>query len=228
MSVPNMEALPMELEADKKISNYSTFGKIIKRAVDICGAFCGIIILFPITIMIKIVNLIKGNKESIFFSQDRIGKDGKVFKLYKFQTMVPNADEYLKKYLEENEDARNEYTKYKKLKEDPRVTDIGKVLRRTSLDEFPQFINVLKGEMSLVGPRPYLPREKDDMAGYYDYIVKCQPGITGPWQVSGRNEVDFESRLKVDYEYYQNRSLSSDTSILFKTVNIVTNKRGAL
>lgn len=228
MSVSNMETLPMELETDKKISNYSTFEKIIKRAVDICGALLGIIILLPMTVVIKVVNLMKGNKDSIFFSQYRIGKDGKVFKLYKFQTMVPNADEYLKKYLNENEAAKEEYKKYKKLKEDPRVTDIGKILRNTSLDEFPQFINVLKGDMSLVGPRPYLPREKDDMAEYYDYIVKCQPGITGPWQVSGRNEVDFETRLKADYEYYQNRSLSGDTSILFKTVGIVTNKRGAL
>lgn len=228
MGVSNMEVLPIELETDKKVSSYSTFGKVLKRIVDICGALFGIIILLPIIAVIKIINLIKGNKESIFFSQERIGKDGKIFKLYKFQTMIPNADEYLKKYLEENEEAKKEYTKYKKLKEDPRVTDIGKVLRRTSLDEFPQFINVLKGDMSLVGPRPYLPREKEDMVGYYDYIIKCQPGITGPWQVSGRNEVDFETRLKADYEYYQNRSLSNDTSILFKTVNIVTNKRGAL
>ena len=228
MSVSNMEALPLEIDEDVKISNYSIFEKIVKRTVDIFGAIFGIIILLPMAVAIKITNLLKNNKESIFFTQERIGKDGKCFKLYKFQTMIPNADEYLKKYLEENEEAREEYTKYKKLKEDPRVTDIGKVLRRTSLDEFPQFINVLKGDMSLVGPRPYLPREKEDMAGYYDYIIKCQPGITGPWQVSGRNEVDFETRLKADYEYYQNRSLTNDTTILFKTVGIVTNKRGAL
>lgn len=227
MSVLDTEILPVEIEESPK-TDYSVLEKIIKRTIDICGALVGIIILFPTTIVIKIANLVKGNKNSIFFSQERIGKDGKLFKLYKFQTMVPNADEYLKKYLDENEEARNEYKKYKKLKDDPRVTDIGKVLRRTSLDEFPQFINVLKGDMSLVGPRPYLPREKDDMVGYYDYIVKCQPGITGLWQVSGRNEVDFENRLKSDYKYYQNRSLTNDTSILFKTVGIVTNKKGAL
>lgn len=228
MSISNMDTLPLEIDEEIKTSKYSTFEKIVKRIVDIFGSIFGIIILLPITVVIKIANIIKGNKNSIFFSQERIGKDGKPFKLYKFQTMVPNADEYLKNYLEENEEARLEYTKYKKLKEDPRVTDIGKVLRRTSLDEFPQFINVLKGDMSLVGPRPYLPREKEDMLGYYDYIIKCQPGITGPWQVSGRNDVDFETRLKADYEYYHNRSLSNDTSILFKTVGIVTNKRGAL
>ena len=103
--------------------------------------------------------------------------------MYKFRSMVIGADEKLKKYLEENEEARLEYKKYKKMKDDPRVTKIGKFIRKTSLDEFPQFINVLKGDMSLVGPRPYLEREKEDMTYFYKYIVSCKPGVTGLWQV---------------------------------------------
>ena len=119
------------------------------------------------------------DKGPLFFSQDRIGKNGKLFKMYKFRTMVVGADDVLKELLSKDEEARKEYAKNKKLKDDPRVTKIGKFLRSTSLDEFPQFFNVLKGDMSLVGPRPYLPREEDDMGYYYYYITQCKPGITG-------------------------------------------------
>ena len=139
-----------------------------------------------------------------------------------------NADETLKKYLEENEEARKEYKKYKKLKKDPRITKVGCFLRKTSLDEFPQFINVLKGDMSLVGPRPYLPREKEDMGEYYSSIIKVKPGITGLWQIRGRSKTTFSDRLKLDLDYANKNSILMDIKILLKTFLNVCRKDGAI
>ena len=153
----------------------------------------------------------------IFYKQKRIGKDGKTFEMYKYRTMVVDADEKLKQYLEENEEAREEYSKYKKLKHDPRVTKIGNFLRKTSLDEFPQLLNILKGEMTLVGPRPYLPREKEDMGEFYKEIIKCKPGITGWWQINGRSNTTFEERLEKDEYYVKNRNILLDIKIVGKT-----------
>ena len=158
--------------------------RFAKRTIDIIAGVVGTILLIPITILVWLVRIIKKeNNGPLFFEQLRIGKNGKQFRMYKYRSMCMNADETLKKYLEENEDARKEYKKYKKLKNDPRITKVGCFLRKTSLDEFPQFINVLKGDMSLVGPRPYLLREKEDMGYYYYYVTKCKPGLTGLWQV---------------------------------------------
>jgi len=200
----------------------------IKRVIDIIGAIVGIVVLIPITICIFCARiLLKENDGSIFYSQTRIGKKGKEFQMYKYRSMVKNADEILYKYLNENEDARQEYKEYKKLKNDPRITKIGEFLRKTSLDEFPQFINVLKGDMSLVGPRPYLPREKEDMGKYYTYIIQSKPGITGYWQVKGRNSTTFDERLKIDYEYEQIKSLKLDLKILTKTIANVAKREGA-
>lgn len=199
-----------------------------KRFIDICAGVAGMCVLIPLTIILYIVKIVDKDKGPLFFSQDRIGKDGKLFKMYKFRTMVVGADDVLKKMLDEDEKAREEYAKNKKLKNDPRITKIGKFLRSTSLDEFPQFINVLKGDMSLVGPRPYLPREEDDMGYYYYYITKCKPGITGLWQVSGRSEVSFDGRLDLDLEYYrEDAGVFSDLGIAAKTVVKTLKKEGA-
>jgi undecaprenyl-phosphate galactose phosphotransferase len=184
--------------------------------------------LIPITMVLFCTKIILKDNGPLFYSQERIGKDGKIFKLYKYRSMVVGADEKLKEYLAQNEEARNEYKKNKKLKNDPRITAVGKFIRKTSIDEFPQFINVLKGEMSLVGPRPYLPREKEDMGGYYHYIVKCKPGLTGYWQVNGRSHVTFEDRLEMDYKYYNEKSLKNDVKLLKKTVEKVLKKEGAI
>ena len=202
--------------------------KIFKRLIDILGGIVGTIVLIPLTIGIAIANLICKDNGQIFYSQYRIGKNGKLFKMYKYRSMVVGADEKLKKYLEENEEARKEYKKYKKLKHDPRVTKVGEFIRKTSLDEFPQFINVLKGDMSLVGPRPYLEREKEDMNGYYKYITTCKPGLTGLWQISGRSDVDFVTRIDLDMQYYYNHSLKGDIKILFKTAMKLVKREGAL
>ena len=145
------------------IMKATNISKIMKRIIDILGGIVGTILLIPLVLFVKIASLLKKDKGSIFFAQNRIGKDGKVFKMYKFRTMIVGAEEELQRLLEENEDIKNEYEINKKIKHDPRVTKIGEILRKTSLDEFPQFINILKGEMSLVGPRPYLASEKKDM-----------------------------------------------------------------
>lgn len=199
---------------------------IIKRIVEIAISLIGIILLIPLSMVVFFQNLKNHDNGSIFYTQNRIGKNGKIFKIYKFRTMVNNANEILEAMLQD-EEIKKEYETYRKLTNDPRLTKFGKVLRATSLDEFPQFINVLKGEMSIVGPRAYLFREKGDMGEAYERIVKCKPGITGLWQVSGRSDVSFKNRLNMDIEYFETHNLGLDMEILFKTVATVLNKEGA-
>ncbi|HCC04308.1 MAG TPA: hypothetical protein DEP51_05595 [Clostridiales bacterium] len=202
--------------------------RISKRGIDIVGGIAGTLLLIPLTAILFIANYVSNDNGPLFYTQKRIGKNGKVFKMYKFRSMCVGADEKLKNYLEENEEARKEYKKYKKLKHDPRVTKIGEFIRKTSLDEFPQFINILKGDMSLVGPRPYLEREKEEMTYYYKYIVSCRPGLTGYWQIAGRSNVTFEDRLHMDMDYYRKHTLKTDMKILKKTVEKCVKKEGAL
>lgn len=203
--------------------------RFVKRIVDVLAGIVGVVLLIPIMIVVEALRIIKKENDGpLFYTQLRIGKNGRQFKMYKFRSMCMNADEKLKEYLQENEEARKEYKKYKKLKCDPRITKVGKVLRATSLDEFPQFINVLKGDMSLVGPRPYLPREQKEMGEYYIGIIKVKPGITGPWQIKGRSKITFEDRLKMDFEYANKSSLLRDAKILVKTFTKVIDKDGAI
>lgn len=198
-----------------------------KRLIDIIAGIVGTIMLIPITLIIAIINFFEKDKGPLFFTQKRIGKNGKLFKMYKFRTMIVGADKELERILKTDENARKEYKKNKKLKNDPRITKIGIFLRKTSLDEFPQFINVLKGEMSLVGPRPYLPREQEDIGYYYYYITKCKPGITGLWQARGRSNVDFENRCKLDRFYDEHKGLWFDFKILIWTVVSLFQSKGA-
>jgi len=178
-------------------------------------------ILFPILLIISLLILLFDGRP-VIFSQERLGKGGRRFNLYKFRTMYNDADEKLKEYLQKNESAREEWNRFMKLKEfDPRVTKIGRFLRKWSLDELPQIFNVLKGEMSLIGPRPYLPREMERMGIYKDVILRVKPGITGLWQVSGRNSIGFDERLKLDEFYVRNWSLWLDFVILLKTPFVV-------
>ena len=197
----------------------------IKRLFDIIVAIIGILFLIPIMLVVKIMNVINKDFDPIFFTQERIGKDGKLFKFYKFRSMVPNADEILTQTLKIDKIAEEEYKINKKLKNDPRITKAGKILRKTSLDELPQFINVLKGDMSLIGNRPYLPREKEDMMDFYDDIVKTKPGLTGYWQVNGRNNTTFKERLELESFYSNNYSLKMDTKIFFKTFGVILLKK---
>lgn len=198
-----------------------------KRFFDIIFATIGIIFLIPLTLMVKIIYVMSGDFHSIFFNQERIGKNGKPFKMFKFRTMVPNADKILKKLLKENKEMAEEYNKYKKLENDPRITKIGGILRKLSLDEFPQFINIFIGNMSLVGPRPYLYREKKDMGKYFGIITQAKPGLTGYWQVNGRNNTDFKERLLLDEQYMKIRGVRLDFKIIIKTFTKVLTKDGA-
>ncbi|MEG6568011.1 sugar transferase [Thermoanaerobacterium saccharolyticum] len=229
----NMTNYPMEIEIIddmpilklKEVFIGGSEGHV-KRLIDFVLSFIAIIILSPLFIILAVLIKID-SKGPVFFVQDRIGLNGKLFKAYKFRTMILNAEEILLKWLEENPDIRDEYLINHKLKDDPRITRVGKFLRKTSLDELPQLFNVLKGDMSLVGPRPYLVRELNDVSSYAKYLWRVPPGITGLWQISGRNDVDFEGRLKMDMQYISNWNIWLDLNILFKTIPAVLKKDGA-
>ncbi len=209
-----------------KVSNKRLY-LAFKRVIDILFGIVGIIIMIPLAFMIKAVSIFNRDYNSIFFKQQRIGKDGKLFTMYKFRTMVPNADQVLEELMKSDKQFRKEYSENKKVKNDPRITKLGKILRRSSLDEIPQFINVFKGDMSLIGNRPYLPREKEDMGSYYKEIIKTKPGITGYWQTSGRKNASFKSRLKLESKYSNNYNLKTDVKIFFKTFGAIFHGHGA-
>jgi undecaprenyl-phosphate galactose phosphotransferase len=215
----------MDMISKRTVRNF--FSGLFKRIVDLIAGLVGVIFLIPLIIIVFLIELFTGDFGPIFFIQERIGQKGKNFKMIKFRSMVVGADDILVKYLAENPEAAEEYKINKKLKNDPRVTKAGKFLRKTSLDEWPQFLHLLTGKMSLVGPRPYLPREREDMGEYYDFIIKMKPGITGPWQVAGRSELTFEDRLKLDEEYCARRGNRRDLKILFKTFLKVVRSEGA-
>ena len=206
----------------KKAIYYTT-----KKLFDIICALIGCLMLIPVSLITKISYLLTGDKEPIFFTQKRIGKNGKEFNFYKFRTMIPNADEELKRILKEDKELAKEYKENKKMKHDPRITKMGRFLRKSSLDELPQFINVLKGDMSVIGNRPYLPREKKDMGKYFDDIVSTKCGIVSYWAVMGRSDVSFKTRLKLEQYYSKNQSLKLDVKIFFRTFKVVLLKKGA-
>lgn len=212
-------------QKEKKTFNEITYS-FLKRTVDITASAAALLLLSPVFLVTSLA-IRKDSDGPAMFTQKRIGKDGKLFEIYKFRTMVPDADKKLFEMLEKDEKAREEYKLNKKLKHDPRITKVGNFLRKTSIDELPQLINVLKGDMSLVGPRPYLPREIDDMGEYYDTIIESKPGITGLWQVSGRSNTTFEQRLEFDKEYTENKGFLYDMGLLTKTVGVVVKKNGA-
>ncbi len=199
---------------------------IFKRLVDIIASLLALILLSPVFLVVAI--LIRRDGGKAFFIQNRIGKNGKTIKVYKFRSMVMNGEKVLEELFAKDPSIKEEYLKNKKLENDPRITKIGKFIRKTSIDELPQLINVLKGNMSLVGPRPYLWREKDEgMGDYYKYIIACKPGITGYWQVNGRSDTSFEERLELDKYYSKHISAWLDIKILFKTVGVVLFGKGA-
>lgn len=210
-----------------KINFVRGITRIIKRVMDFMIGLLGVILLLPLTIYIYLKTDKEERKAGLFFPQERIGRNGNKIKIYKYRSMVVGADKILEEMMKNDEKIREEYEKNKKLKNDPRITKIGEFLRRTSLDEFPQFLNVLKGEMSFVGPRPYLFREKEDMGQYYEKIVKSKPGITGMWQTHGRSETDFKERLILDEYYYRNWCLWLDIVIIIKTIKNVIYRKGA-
>nr|BAT24046.1 undecaprenolphosphate hexose-1-P transferase [Klebsiella sp. 3534/51] len=199
--------------------------RILKRAFDIIGAVAIIILLSPA--LIYICRKVKRDGGPAIYGHERIGKGGRPFKCLKFRSMVINSKEVLDELLKNDEEARKEWEATFKLKEDPRITKIGAFLRRTSLDELPQLFNVLKGEMSLVGPRPIITAELERYNDEVDYYLLSKPGMTGLWQVSGRSDVDYETRVYLDAWYVKNWSMWNDIAILFKTVGVVLKRDGA-
>ncbi|MCQ6558900.1 sugar transferase [Paenibacillus mendelii] len=194
-----------------------------KRAIDIICAFIGLLFLLPALVVIALLIKLEDPKGTIFFHQTRLGKNEKPFKMYKFRSMVFNAEELLNDLLEQNEVSGAMF----KMKEDPRITKIGKFIRKTSLDELPQLWNVIRGDMSLVGPRPPLPREVAEYTNYDKLRLKVTPGCTGLWQVSGRNELSFKDMVELDLRYIERRSLIYDFKIIFKTVKVLFGSKDA-
>ena len=198
---------------------------LIKKTFDITLSILGIIVLLPLLFFVKIAYLLTFDFNSIIYKQKRIGKNGKIFYMYKIRTMVPDAEKYLEEYLQKNTKAREEFKINRKLKDDPRVTKVGKLLRKTSLDELPQIFNVLKGEMSIIGNRPYLLEEKKYIKYELNTLTKVKPGITGFWQVNGRNDVSFKKRIILEQYYSNNYNIILDTKIFFKTFIVLLRRR---
>jgi exopolysaccharide production protein ExoY len=199
---------------------------VLKRSLDILGAVSFFIVCLPMYVIIAL-GVKFSSPGPIHYWQYRVGKDGRKFRFYKFRSMVINSDEVLSSILDSSFEARTQWEQYQKLDNDPRVTRFGAFIRRTSLDELPQFWNVLRGQMSLVGPRPVTPAEQNRYGAAWAYYCAVRPGLTGLWQVSGRSDVSYAERVGLDVQYVQTRSFASDISILFRTVAVVVAMSGS-
>jgi len=198
----------------------------VKRTMDVIGALIGIFLMLFIMVPCSLIYQVGANKGAMLFRQKRIGQNGEPFKIYKFRSMVQNAEEVLKKdELLYKKYVANDY----KLAadEDPRITTFGKFIRKTSLDEIPQFLNVLKGEMSLVGPRPLVEAELDEYRNNKDLLLSVKPGMTGYWQMCGRSDVHYPERAEIELYYVEHQSILLDIEILFKTIGLVLKRKGA-
>lgn len=204
------------LEEKAFINEKSLSYSAVKRIIDIMGAIIGLIVLSPLLIIISIA-IIVDSKGPVIFSQTRVGKDGKHFKMYKFRSMVIDAERLLAKLKEKNEMSGPMF----KMKKDPRVTKVGNFIRRTSIDELPQLVNVLKGEMSLVGPRPSLPHEVEKFEPWMLERLTVKPGLTCFWQVRGRNDIGFSEWMELDVKYVRERSTLLDIKLIFQTVGLL-------
>ncbi|MCM3597507.1 sugar transferase [Metabacillus idriensis] len=197
--------------------------KLVKRTMDITGSLLGIILLSLLFIIVAIAIKLEDPKGPIFFTQKRVGKNGQEFKMYKFRSMVSDAEIKLIDLIEFNEVSGAMF----KMKNDPRITRIGKIIRKTSIDELPQLFNVLKGNMSLVGPRPPLPREVEEYSDYDKQRLLVVPGCTGIWQVSARNSVGFKEMVEMDLYYIKNKSISLDLLVILKTIGVLFGSKNA-
>jgi Undecaprenyl-phosphate galactose phosphotransferase WbaP len=199
---------------------------ILKRGIDIVGAAVLLVLLAPVFAFVMLLVSMDGGPA--IFAHQRVGRDGKPFGCLKFRTMVVGAEECLREYLALHPEEAEEWQREQKLAFDPRVTGIGRMLRRTSLDELPQLMNVLRGEMSLVGPRPVTQSEIEERYGRFAVVAtSVRPGVTGLWQVSGRNDIDYERRVALDVRYVAEWSLAQDIRILFMTIRVVLDRSGA-
>lgn len=218
-AVPQKNYYRTVASRDRGLDSYLFF----KRALDIVLSLCGMIFLLPAGLIIALLIKLEDPKGTVFFKQNRVGKDEALFPMYKFRSMVSNAEELKAKLLEQNEVSGAMF----KMKNDPRVTRIGKILRKTSVDELPQLWNVFVGNMSLVGPRPALPSEVAEYTAYDKKRLAVTPGCTGLWQVSGRSSVGFKEMVELDLTYIKNRTVWYDLKIIVKTVRVLLGSKDA-
>lgn len=231
MSLPqlHMEAdiektYPRTLTLEQELERDSRWGyHVAKRVMDIGGAAFGLVLFLPVFLIVAILNKMEDPKGPIFYKQKRIGRNGKEFKMYKLRSMIRDADEKLEGLLHLNEVDGAMF----KMKNDPRVTKVGKFIRKTSIDELPQFWNVLRGEMSLVGPRPPLPREVAEYSKYDMQRLLVTPGCTGLWQVSARNSVGFKEMVELDLTYIRKQDIWFDLTIIVKTLLVMVKSNNA-
>ncbi len=205
------------------LSKNTTYIKI-KRILDIIFSTIGLIILSPIFAIIALAIKIE-SKGPVFFKHTRIGKNGKIIKIYKFRSMVENAEELIKNFTPEQ---MEEYKEYYKLSNDPRITKVGKILRKASLDELPQLINIIKGDLSIIGPRPVIEEELKKYGENAEKFLSVTPGLTGNWAANGRSCTSYEHRMEMELFYVDNVSLKLDLKIFFKTIGAVISRRGAV
>ena len=218
-----MERLQIEEQEIVQVSKkQNNIYEASKRVLDFVAALLGLILLSPVFLIVSILIKLESEGE-VIFSQTRIGLNGKEFKMYKFRSMVKNAEELKVKLAAQNEMSGPMF----KMKDDPRVTKVGKFIRKTSIDELPQLINVLKGDMSLVGPRPSLPKEVEKFKPWMLRRLEVKPGLTCYWQVSGRNNIDFEDWMKLDIQYVEDRNFLLDLKLIFKTFFVLFGDKNA-
>lgn len=228
----NIEATKELIKVDiNKAEISKKIYKIFKRFVDIIGALIGCIVLLPLTLGIWIANIIAKDNGPVFYAHNRIGKNGKEFKMYKFRTMCSNAfemvkdEETMKRHF--TEEQIKEWKENFKIDDDPRITKVGKFLRKTSLDEIPQVLNILKGELSIIGPRPVIGEELEKYEKNKEKFLSVTPGLTGYWAANGRSDTDYEKRMKMELYYIDNISFKLDFEIFFKTILSVLKREGA-
>jgi lipopolysaccharide/colanic/teichoic acid biosynthesis glycosyltransferase len=217
---------PTAVPFDAQFNQKQQTGLILKRTMDLIGAFLALVFFLPLMLLIAAV-LKATSPGPVLFAHRRLGKDGRAFHCLKFRSMVANSAAVLAVHLAENPLARAEWARDHKLRDDPRITWLGKFLRRSSLDELPQFINVLVGEMSLVGPRPIVLDEVAKYGRYISYYTSVTPGITGLWQISGRNDMSYRRRVAIDTAYARNRCAQLDLAIMLRTLPAVLAAKGA-
>ncbi|WP_300385441.1 sugar transferase [Clostridium sp.] len=217
-----MDNLHLEINQEVITRDENKIYIIAKRLIDIIGCLLGIIFLSPMLLIVAIAIRLE-SKGKVIFSQKRIGQYGEEFKMYKFRSMVINAEELKAKLTKQNEMSGPMF----KIKEDPRVTKVGKFIRKTSIDELPQLVNILKGDMSIVGPRPSLPKEVEQFETWMTKRLEVKPGLTCYWQVSGRNNIDFEEWMELDVKYVNEKSFLLDIKLILKTVKVLFGDKNA-
>lgn len=220
----NLSILRLPTKEEKQLKRKSQVYKFVKRTTDVVLASVALVILSPVFLIIAIAIKLD-SKGPVFFKHTRIGKNGKIIKLYKFRSMVINAEALIKSFTPEQ---MKEYKENYKLTNDPRITRVGNILRKTSLDELPQLINIIKGDLSIIGPRPVVAEELKKYQYNIDKFLSVTPGLTGYWAANGRSNTTYEERMEMELYYIDNLSLKMDLKVFFKTILSVVKKEGAI